>query len=258
VAKLPKAFWAYTVVAGVNDRIDFKRGGTTLFATIAPGTYDHPLYYASETSTSLLGAVQLALADADPGNAPWGHGVNSAGRATIYGAFAFQFLFGTGANLARTAAGWMGFDLTDTAAATAVTGQHQHQNGWYGDRSVVFDGRPFQERVGSSTRALDGSVKLIEEAVLESREIALRLPNWKAKIECEPASVAYDGQAHSFEAIERLWRDGAARFRWWPDASVEGTFVDYALNEKSALSFNPKRAARKELYDVSWTLRRVA
>jgi hypothetical protein len=59
------------------------------------------------------------------------------------------------------------------------------------------------------------------------------------------------------EAIERLWRDGHARFRWWPDASDEATYTDYRLDMSAIGEFAPKRLyTGKELYSLAWTLRR--
>lgn len=136
-----------------------------------------------------------------------------------------------------------------TALAASLEAPHQHQNGWYADRPIGADSKPWFKRTIGQTVAFTGKLKQVRYAEQEFRTLAFNgLPAWKAK-------VAREGGRNN-EALERLWRDGSARFRWWDDASVEGTFVDLALEEAAAKEFNPKRATGKELYSIEWILRR--
>ena len=94
----------WTIIAGINDRIDFNRGGVK-FATIAPGVY--------VTGASLATAIKAALeaADAPP---VWDVWYNSGtNHFWISAATAFTLLFGTGANKTRSIAIDLGYTETD-------------------------------------------------------------------------------------------------------------------------------------------------
>lgn len=54
---LPRAFWPVTIVAGVNDKIDFRVSPTTYAATVAPGTY----YSPRELLDAVIAACVTAL-----------------------------------------------------------------------------------------------------------------------------------------------------------------------------------------------------
>lgn len=239
MAYLPKAFWPLTITAGSNDKIDFNRGGVKA-ATIAAATY----YSAADLAT----AVDTALTAAD-GATSWTVTVSATGRFTIAASASFTLLFSTGANAATSARHVLGYGSVDTGSATSQTATYQHQNGWYGDRSVGFDGRPAFRRLAAQTVSLAKNVRSVTWAEAELRAINLvNLPAAKTKIDREGSALN--------EAIERLWRDGFARFRWWPDASVEGTSVDYALDESALRDFDPPRLQTKELYTLEWIFRR--
>lgn len=238
MATLPKAFWPVTISAS-NGKIDFNRGGVKV-ATIAAGTY----YSAAELAT----AVDAALTAAD-GATTWTVDFPTTGKVRVSASAAFVLLFSTGANAAASARHILGFGVVDTASSTSAVATYQHQNGWYGDRSVGFDGKAWFRRLGGQTVALSGRPKAVTWSELEYRSVTFsNLPAWKAKVEREGSNLN--------EALERLWRDGFARFRWWPDASVEGTYTDYALEERDLKEFNPARLASKELYTQAWTFRR--
>jgi hypothetical protein len=245
---LPKAFWPLTIVAGVNDLIDVKVGASTYLATIAPGTYDHPVWYAGEASTSLLGAVQVALQAAVANT--WTHAV-VAGRVRIGGAAAFELLFSTGANAAASARDVLGYGAVDTSAAASATAANQHQNAWYADDPVADDTGELPAFERAQTVALGGPVKSIEFAKRYGRAVSL------AFLQPHKVFTAEEGSTHSNEAIERLLEDGWSRFRWWPDASVETDWADYALDLDSAKALPRDRLARAvALYSLTLKLRK--
>jgi hypothetical protein len=104
----------WTVVAGWNDKVDFSRGGSTFAATIAAGTYG--------TGTELAAAIVTALeaADATP---VWACSYSATTFAfTLSADLAHTLLFGSGANLATSAALDLGFAAADSTSDTTHTG----------------------------------------------------------------------------------------------------------------------------------------
>lgn len=103
----------WIILAGVNDRIDFNRGGVKV-ATIAPGVY--------VTGAALCTAIDTAMTIAD-GATSWTITYSATThKFTIAGSNSFVLLFGTGTNLARSVAHDLGFSEADTASATTITG----------------------------------------------------------------------------------------------------------------------------------------
>jgi hypothetical protein len=104
----------WTIVSGWNDRIDVSRGGSTYVATIAAGTYG--------TGTELAAAIVTALEAADP-TPVWACSYSATlFTFTVSADLAHTLLFGTGANLARSAALEIGFAAADSTSATSHTG----------------------------------------------------------------------------------------------------------------------------------------
>lgn len=242
---LPKAFWPLIVAAGVNDKIDFRRDGAGAddTATIAAGTY---------LSAALLAvAVQTAL-DAAYATGDWTVSVSATGRVTIaHSATAFVLKFSTGANAATSARDLLGFGTVDTVSGLSATGANQHQNGWYAEDPVVDDTRDLPAFERAQTVALGGPVKSLEFATRYGRSISL------AFLQPHKVFKEDEGSTHLNEAIERLVEDGWSRFRWWPDASVEGTSADYALDIDSAKTLPRDRLARAvALYSLTLKLRK--
>ena len=103
----------WTIVAGVNDKIDFNRGGVKV-ATIAAGTY--------ATGALLCTAIVAALeaADATP---VWAASYSgSTFKFTISSDLAFTLLWSTGANTLTAPHKDLGFAVADTGSATSQTG----------------------------------------------------------------------------------------------------------------------------------------
>lgn len=122
--QLRQNFWrtalGWTIVAGMNDRIDFNRGGVKV-ATINPGTY--------ATAALLCAAIIAALeaADAPP---VWNCTYSAVTHIfTISSDTAFVLLFGTGANKPQSIALDIGFPESDTSSGTSFSGLNQsHQS----------------------------------------------------------------------------------------------------------------------------------
>jgi hypothetical protein len=105
-----KAGW--TIVAGLNDKIDFNRGGVKV-ATLTPGTYATAALLAAEIVT------QLEAVDATP---VWACSYSgSTFKFTVSSDLAFTLLFGTGANLVTSAHVDLGFATADTGSAVSHT-----------------------------------------------------------------------------------------------------------------------------------------
>lgn len=107
----------WTIETGVNDTIDFNRGGVKV-ATVAAGTY--------ATGAALAAAIVTALEAADS-TPVWGcdYGVAAANKFRIRDSGGAPLnsvlLFGTGANLATSIALDLGFLAADTANVASHT-----------------------------------------------------------------------------------------------------------------------------------------
>ena len=103
----------WTILQGVNDKIDFNRGGVKE-ATIAAGTY--------ATGALLSAAIVTALeaADATP---VWACAYSgSTFKFTVSSDLAFTLLWSTGANTGWACHKELGFAVTDTGSATSQVG----------------------------------------------------------------------------------------------------------------------------------------
>lgn len=102
----------WNIVAGVNDKIDFSRGGVKA-ATVAAGNYATP---------ALMGAAVVAALEAADPTPVWGYGYGS-NTFWFTSDLAFSLLFGSGANKATSIARELAFTETDKAAATTQTAE---------------------------------------------------------------------------------------------------------------------------------------
>lgn len=237
----PAAFWPITISAGVNDKIDFNRGGVKV-ATIAAGAYT--------TMAALLTAVDAALTAAD-GATTWTLDLPTLGRVRVSASANFVLLFSTGANAAASPRDLLGFGAVDTASSTSAVATNQHQHGWYADDPVVDDTGDRAHHERSQSVALSGRVKGVTHATRYRREVVLsHLAAWKTWTEDE-------GSTHLNEAIERLVSDGWARFRWFPDQLDLATGTDYALDLDSAKTLPRNRLSPgTALYSLTLRLRK--
>lgn len=181
----------------------------------------------------------------------WTVTASATGRVTLASAGSSVVKFSTGSHAAASARDVLGFGTVDTASGTSHTGALQHQNGWYPERPVVFDSREEYERTSAGTVALSGKTKLLTfGSARETRSVQFAwLPEWKTKI-------AREG-THTNESLERLWRTGFARFRYWPDATVEGTYLDACMESRDLATFAPSRDDRMQLYGYTLRMRKL-
>lgn len=218
--------------AGTWYRIEPGATGVTVVTPFeADGSGEAGAIFFSQAGGALT--VYLWQAQIEPGSVPGVPALTTSAEAT-----------GSALPLAVD----LGFN--DSAHGASVTGALQHESGWYGDRAVRFDSQPWKDRAIAGDVAVSGKVKAVQFGgvrTLRSISLAMLLPH-KAKIDREGAFVG--------EAVERLWRDGAARFRWWPDSSDVDSFADYCLDPRDRVSFNPSRDDTKlERYSLRWTFR---
>jgi hypothetical protein len=239
----PKAFWPVTIAAAVNDRIDCREGGVDYVATIAAATY----YSVAD----LLSAVQAALNAAVA--ASWTVTVSAQGRVSVAsGSATSSLLFASGANAGDGVREMLGFDAADVAASSGATatGVRQHANAWYAVDPVNDDtgNLPTYER--AQTVSLFGVVRGVQFSTRYLRTITLsHLPQWKVFKDLEGS--------HGNEAIERLFDSGWARFRYWPDATVEAAYVDYALDADTAKALPRQRLSPgAALYSLTLKMRK--
>jgi hypothetical protein len=235
MARRPKAWWPLI--------IDATNGAIPGYGTVAADTY--------LSAAEFLAAVRTAL----------GSGfviyISNQGRVSIASSGSFTLDFSSAPPIAAL----LGFAAQSYASATGpsiVTGPGQLANAWYADRSIGGDPGPEFDSAAAVTVSLSGVVRTILYPDRETRTLTFAMvPSHKTKIAFEPASQSLDGRDHTNEAAERLWRYGAARFRWWPDGAVDGEYIDLALTEESAKTFKPQRHPRKNLFGWTWTCRRI-
>lgn len=101
-----------TVVAGVNDSIDFTLGLGALAATVAPGVY---------TTGALTAAAVLAALQAAWAASVWG--ATFTDHFTLSNDTPVTFLFGTGVNVATSIHTFLGFNSVDTPHALSHEGE---------------------------------------------------------------------------------------------------------------------------------------
>lgn len=213
-APLPKAFWPLIITAGANDTFYVQIAGLRL-VTIAAGTY----YSAAALAEATRVALQAAYANT------WSVTISATGRVTIAGAASFTLADQIQA---------LGFVSGSYASGLSVTGEAQHQNGWYADDPVADDtgNLPGYER--AAARALGGQTRAVDFGTVYDRVITLdHLPGHKV--------FKADEGANLNEALERLFDSGWARFRWWPDASDEPAFQEYLLAPDTAKALTRQR-----------------
>lgn len=245
----PKVFWPI-VIGNTNKYIDLLHNTFIRQAVIAVGTY--------YSATSLAAAVESAL------NAVSGGGfffvtVDAQGVVTIRNdtaAFTLKWSSGAqAANSARYLLGWYAADAPSTGGSPnhIATAPRQHSNGWYSPVAVRRDSKDFTEDANSvQTVSQAGQNKSLTGPRHTWRELTFaKLPATHTRIADDTDTV--DGR----RAIENWWLTGRARFRYWPDASVEGTSADYFFDTKSLEEFAPSRLDAAPLFSLpAWKLRR--
>jgi len=108
-SKTWRSLTGWTIVAGLNDKIDFNRGGAKV-ATLTAGTYT-----SSALATHII--ARLEAADATPVWACTYSGTTF--KFTISSDLAFTLLWGSGANAAANCATDLGWAKSDTGSSTS-------------------------------------------------------------------------------------------------------------------------------------------
>lgn len=223
----PKAFWPLTVDA-TCDQIYVNVGAGFVLKTIG-----HATYYSAE---ELRAAVAVAM----PGFTVT---VSASGYFTITNGTPYILKRG-GSN----GVGLMGFDdnLGDTANTVSHTSEFQHANGWYAGVAVRSDSLPIRDRDNDvMTLTQGGQSKFVSVTELTRRELKFQY------LSAAKTYEAYEGATGLNQAIERWWDNGRARFRYWGDATVEGTYDDMVFDADTIKEFRPTRMQdRKALYEV--------
>lgn len=201
------------------------------------------------TKTDKTGATSYVAENTVPGYVSWTATASTTGRVTLASDVSTSLKLSTGTHAATSARDVLGFGAVDTAAGTSHVGTLQHANGWYPEKPCTFDSREEYERTTAGSVSLAGQVKLLTfGSAREIRRVTFAwLPEWKTKIDREGT--------HTNEALERLWLSGFAKFRYWPDATVEGTYFDASLDAPLLKSFAPSRDDRMQLYGYTLVMR---
>lgn len=227
MAAHPKAFWPL-VINDTNKAVGNK--------TVALGTYYSAASYLAAVAAA-FGAGYTVIA-------------NTRGRVTIAGPGAFTMDL-TG----QPSAALLGFAAISHMGASSYTGPRQHANAWYADRGIGQDLGPEFDSPSVATVSLSGVVKTTIYPERELRTLIFaNIPSHKAKVAFENPGL--DGLDHTGEALERLWRAGRARFRYWPDGADDATYVDLCFFDNAIKDFKPTRHPRKALYGLTWNLRK--
>ncbi len=246
----PKVFWPLRITASSNDRLSFRELGDVVDrdAQITPGTY--------LSMDLLLAAVKTAMDAVSALSDPWTITLNDdTGLITFTaaGGTSFTLRFATSSFQMNTELGFFNSNVASTGLT--LTSTFQHQNGWYPNVAVKTDSKDMYEQPNSIvTVSIGGNVKSITETELITREVAFHfLDAAHTRIDAEGSSTDL------YKAMERWWRTGRGRFRYWADGTAESTYGDYFLAlEVVEEGFKPDRMfIGKELYRVGpWKMRK--
>jgi len=226
---LPKVFWPLTITSTTN-RIPVRYAGVTYNADIAAA-----VYYSAETFRA---AVAAALAAAVPAlGFSVSLGLAFPGSLTFFGSAAFSFWWASApTNIAAAACGFNS-GLDSNSSGNQIVSSFQHPNGWYSAVAVAADD-PTKSREGDRvTVAMSGQTKRIVETEITKRAVGFQF------IEGAHTFIARETGTSINSAAERWWGEGAGRFRYWPDASVEATYTDYVLAQETIVEWKPQRMA---------------
>ncbi len=233
----PRAFWPQSTVGGTA--LDWYNGTTNRSTFLGSGTY-----YDPET---LLAAVVAAMNALD--GAVHTGTLLSDGRTQFTGPSGWFFRFGS---VTDPVAAVLGFPNTNTSAGVTQTSPSPMQNLWVSPVAVVSDSGDLYEFPGDvQTMALSGANKLITEGSgVTVRQLDFDfMPPESTLIRREVTT------ANLNKAVERLVRNGAARFRYWGDVAALSSYGDYYLGQDSIEGFKPTRLQTKEIYAFSLALR---
>jgi hypothetical protein len=238
MAPKPKVFWPLTITTA-NQKLYFRQSSTDYNGSIAVGVYYSAALFATAVTTALNAVVGKS--------GTFATAVSDAGVVTISNSTTATILR-WGFNTTATASGLLGWTNTDTSSALSHVAPHVMSNGWWAPLAVRSDSKNYYESPDSVvTLAVGGQNKALDETELVRRDVEFAyLTEERALTE---VSSGYDVR----KAIENWWRYGRGRFRYWADASVDGTSEDYFLDQESvADGFGIRRMfIRKAIYETS-------
>jgi hypothetical protein len=177
--------------------------------------------------------------------------VSNTGIVSVSSATAFSLLFATGANAATSARTILGFGAVDTASATSATAANQMEGCWFPGESVADDTGDLDVYERAQTASLAGVVKSLDYATRLVRAVSFSL------LPPHKVFIANEGSTYLNEAVQRLFRSGWTRFRWFNDATDLATGTDYVLDLDTAKQLPRNRLSPgAALYSLNLKMRR--
>jgi hypothetical protein len=247
----PKVFWPLTVTTA-NRAVKVNDGGGSVTVNIATGVY----LSADLLAAALESALNAALPGATVSVTDILTTSGVAGLFKIHWDAPFTLEFS--GPIANSAAGLLGFAsvnqvTTNNAALYSVLNPYgvisngQHINGWYSDVAPAKDSLPIRNaEMNTVTRSVSGQTKFLSEVEVVERAIKFQFLS-----AAKTYSVFNQTSALTNQALENWWANGFARFRYWPDSTVEGTANDYVLDLETRRSFQPTRQfTQTGLYEI--------
>lgn len=236
---LPKVFWPL-IIDATNNKVYWREGGATeRTATIASATY----YSAKDFFDAIITAMNASAT-----GTTFAHTFPD-GILTITATLGPAWRFSWGVSVVNAAYILMGYFATNTADAVTQAAPYQHSNGWYSPVAVFDDSKPrYEVPNGAVLLTMGGQSAMFEENELNYREVQFKYLSPERTYQYKEGS-----SSNINRAIERWWRSGRARFRYWEDASVEGTYEDYSFDFVTIVEngFKPVRMYRgKEVYEL--------
>lgn len=242
---LPKVYWPRTV-SGLNNRIPVRYSGVTYNANLATVV----THYSAET---LRAAVLTALNSVLPALG-WTVSLDLVfpGSLSIFANSAFALWWASSpSSIANEHLGfYSGFDVS--SSGNRIDSPFQIANAFYPSVAVANDTRDTKERTADRiTVAMSGQTKRIVETELVKRAVTFQ---FEAK---EKTFRELESGTKINAAADRWWGDGAARFRYWPDRTVEATYGDYTIEQEAAQKWEPRRMfLAPELYEFEIKMRK--
>lgn len=253
-----RVFWPLTITSA-NNAVYYWTGGAgsevNVATTIPAGIYLSPALLAAALVAAMNAGGHGYTFTAAFSNGPnSGHVAGSEGKLFITNVggllWGFEWNYTT-----NTAATLLGFNSgTNTGYDASKVGDFQMANGWWAPTAVRTDSLDMFEQPNSvMTITVGGQNKSISEDEQQMREVEFHfLPPEKAFLAAEGSTVLRN------QSIERWWRDGKARFRYWPDSNVDATYTDYFLDGSTVVDkMKPQRQyITKAVYSVGPILMR--
>jgi hypothetical protein len=243
-----------------NGTVGTATGCTAEIVPAGNGYYRVSIAAASTLSGSFAAQAWFQLAT---GNAVNSYAGDGASGVYLWGAQLEPGVSVPGAYVITTAAqvqpaanalnAVLGFTDDNQPLATSVTGAYQIRNLWCAPDPVTGDTGDLDQFERAQTVALSGVVKSVEygdpDAPKRIRTVSFAfLPAYKVFIA--------DEGSNTNEAIQRLFRRGWTRFRWFNDQADLATGTDYVLDLDTAKALPHNRLSHgAALFSLSLRMR---